>query len=70
MLFIIDAYVEGLPIPFSSSSFIKLASVNLGGGFVKCCSGEIDSKIRSSPSLISDGIKDSFSSSWLSTPSS
>ena len=60
---IIDAYVEGLPIPFSSSSFIKLASVNLGGGFVKCCSGEIDFKTRSSPSLISGGIIDSFSSS-------
>tara|TARA_B100000029_G_C17557452_1_gene952103 strand:+ start:1931 stop:2143 length:213 start_codon:yes stop_codon:yes gene_type:complete len=70
MLFIIDAYVDGLPIPFSSSSFIKLASVNLGGGLVKCCSLEIDSMIRSSPSLISDGIIDSLYSSWLSSPSS
>ena len=32
------AYVEGLPIPNSSSFFTKLASEYLGGGCVKCCS--------------------------------
>ena len=32
------AYVEGLPIPSSSNFLTKLASENLGGGSVKCCS--------------------------------
>ena len=32
------AYVEGLPIPNSSSFFTRLASEYLGGGCVKCCS--------------------------------
>ena len=32
------AYVDGLPIPSSSSFFTKLASEYLGGGCVKCCS--------------------------------
>ena len=35
----IAAYVEGRPIPFSSSAFTKVASVKRGGGSVKCCSG-------------------------------
>ena len=30
-----DAYVEGLPIPFDSRDFIKLPSSYLGGGTVK-----------------------------------
>ena len=32
----IIAYVEGLPIPSSSSALINLASVYLAGGSVKC----------------------------------
>ena len=32
----IDAYVEGLPIPSSSNFFTRLASVYRGGGRVKC----------------------------------
>ena len=35
----IDAYVEGRPIPSSSSVLTSEASVNRGGGCVKCCSG-------------------------------
>ena len=35
---IILAYVDGLPIPSSSSFFTRLASEYLGGGWVKCCS--------------------------------
>ena len=34
MVDIICAYVEGLPIPFFSSSLTKAASENLAGGFV------------------------------------
>ncbi len=34
----IGAYVDGRPMPFSSSVLIRLASVYLGGGAVKCCS--------------------------------
>ena len=40
---IILAYVEGLPIPSSSSFLTKLASEYLGGGCVKCCSSKKDS---------------------------
>ena len=35
------AYVEGRPIPNSSSFLTKLASEYLGGGSVKCCSSII-----------------------------
>ena len=47
---IIGAYVEGLPIPFSSRILIKLASVNLGGGWVKCCKESSFFKFNSSVS--------------------
>ena len=33
------AYVDGRPMPFSSSSLISVACVKRGGGWVKCCSG-------------------------------
>ena len=35
------AYVEGRPIPNSSSFLTRLASEYLGGGSVKCCSSII-----------------------------
>ena len=35
----IDAYVEGRPIPFSSSVFTRLASLYRGGGSVNFCCG-------------------------------
>ena len=31
-----DAYVDGLPMPFSSNDFTSEASENRGGGLVKC----------------------------------
>src|SRR5271169_6333133 len=43
------AYVEGLPIPFSSRVFTIVASVNRGGPMVKCCSGMSFSRSTSSP---------------------
>ena len=39
-MLIIVAYVDGRPIPNSSSFLTKDASVNLGGGVVQCCSGK------------------------------
>ena len=33
------AYVDGRPMPFSSSSLMSVACVKRGGGCVKCCSG-------------------------------
>src|SRR3989344_5215314 len=41
MVEIIGAYVEGRPMPFSSRVLTKDASVNRGGGSVKCCMGFI-----------------------------
>ena len=35
----IDAYVDGRPMPSRSSSFTRLASEKRGGGSVKCCDG-------------------------------
>ena len=37
----IVAYVDGRPIPRRSSSFTRLASLNRGGGSVKCWLGVI-----------------------------
>ena len=37
----IDAYVDGRPMPSRSSSFTRLASEKRGGGSVKCCDGVI-----------------------------
>ena len=58
------AYVEGLPIPNSSSFFTKLASENLGGGCVKCCSS-INLSILTSSFFTSGNIFSSSSSSIL-----
>ena len=49
----IAAYVDGRPIPFSSSSLTRVASENRGGGWVKCCSGLVSSSFSESPSLTS-----------------
>ena len=38
---IVGEYVLGLPIPFSSNAFTRLASVYLAGGSVKLCFGSI-----------------------------
>ena len=38
---IVGEYVLGLPIPFSSNVFTRLASVYLAGGSVKLCFGFI-----------------------------
>ena len=50
----IDAYVDGRPIPSSSSVFTSDASENRGGGWVKCCSGRTSS-MRSTCSTVSSG---------------
>ena len=39
MVLMIAEYVEGRPMPRSSSSFTSDASLKRGGGSVKCCSG-------------------------------
>src|SRR6516225_7893787 len=64
---IIDAYVDGLPIPSSSSSFTSVASVYLGGGSVKCCSGRIDSSFSTCPSVTRGSALPSPSSSFSSS---
>ena len=45
----IDAYVDGRPMPLSSSSLTSDASENRGGGCVKCCSGRTLSSFTVSP---------------------
>src|SRR5439155_20202275 len=46
----IDAYVDGRPIPRRSSSFTRLASLKRGGGSVKCWFGVICFTVTTSPS--------------------
>ena len=58
------AYVEGRPMPSSSSFLTKLASEYLGGGSVKCCLSIILSIFTVSLSLTSGKILSS--SSFLS----
>ena len=65
---IVGAYVEGLPIPNSSSCFTKDASVNLYGGLVKRCVALIKLYPRCSP-IFKLGNIPAFSSSSLSFPS-
>ena len=60
---IVGTYVLGLPIPFSSISLTKEASVNLAGGWVKCCFPSIDSFFSISFSDNLGRITESFSSS-------
>ena len=43
------AYVEGRPIPSSSRRLTRVASVNRGGGSVKCCLGRTSSHRTVSP---------------------
>jgi hypothetical protein len=54
------AYVEGRPIPNSSSFLTKLASEYLGGGCVKCCSS-IKASILTGPFETSGNISSSSS---------
>src|ERR1700720_1204732 len=64
---IIEAYVEGRPIPSSSSSFTSVASVYRGGGSVKCCSGLMDSSFSTCPSVTRGSALPSPSSSFSSS---
>src|SRR6266436_2477583 len=63
----IEAYVEGRPMPSSSSSFTSVASLNRGGGSVKCWSGRILSKRRVCPSTTCGSARPSPSSSFSSS---
>ncbi len=63
---IVDAYVDGRPMPSSSIVFTSEASVKRGGGCVKCCSGRTSS-MRSACSAVSSGSMDSASSSGASS---
>ena len=45
MVDMIAAYVDGRPMPRSSSSLTSDASENRGGGCVKCCSGRTLSSV-------------------------
>jgi len=45
----IDAYVDGRPMPFSSSSLMSVACEKRGGGCVKCWSGVTLRSFRRSP---------------------
>ena len=65
---IIFAYVEGLPMPYSSSVLTRLASEYRGGGCVKCCSPNNLFNVNSSFSS-SSGNFDSFSLVASSAPS-
>ncbi len=47
----IDAYVDGRPIPRSSSSFTRDASLYRGGGSVEFCSGIVRFSFSGSPSF-------------------
>ena len=66
---IIAAYVDGLPIPSFSRFLIKLASVYLPGGWVKCWTASTVLSFITSPSCIGGRIFDSASKSSSSDPS-
>src|SRR5580658_5420150 len=72
MVLRIVAYVEGRPIPRSSSSFTSEASLKRGGGSVKCCSGSRDFSVRFWPASSGGSLcfSSSSSSSLLSLDSS
>ena len=65
---IVGEYVLGLPIPFSSNAFTRLASVYLAGGSVKLCFGFIACSFTSWFTSNS-GIMPSSSSCLSSVPS-
>jgi hypothetical protein len=65
----ICAYVDGRPIPCSSSVLTSEASVKRGGGWVKCCLGSRARSLRISPS-VRGGTTDSCSSSGVVSDSS
>ena len=47
---IVAAYVDGRPIPCSSSALMSVASVKRGGGSVKCWVGVTSSTVVAAPS--------------------
>ena len=60
MVEIIDAYVDGRPIPRFSSSLTNAASVKRAGGLVKCCLGSSCSNFSISPTFTSGNVVSSF----------
>src|SRR6266480_4017107 len=62
---IVGAYVDGRPIPNSSSVFTSDASVKRGGGCVKCCDASSPRSLSASPSCTSGSGAISFSGSSL-----
>ena len=59
----IEAYVLGRPMPFSSSSLTSVASVKRGGGCVNFCSGRRAFSSSRSPSVSGGSMPDTTSSS-------
>ena len=47
--------MDGRPTPSASSSLTRVASVNRGGGSVKCCSGSIPRNLSVSPASYQPG---------------
>ena len=66
----IAAYVDGRPIPRSSSAFTRLASVNRGGGEVEWPSGSSAVAFSASPSASGGSTFSSASPDGSSRPSS
>ena len=66
------AYVDGRPMPYSSSAFTSEASEKRGGGSVKCWSATTRLSGRRSPVFIAGSLRPSSSSSalFVSLPSS
>src|SRR5207237_1235798 len=62
---IVGAYVDGRPIPNSSSVLTSDASVKRGGGCVKCCDASSPSSFSASPGWTSGSGAISFSGSSL-----
>ena len=62
---IVGAYVDGRPIPCSSSVFTSDASVKRAGGCVKCCDASRPRSLSSSPAATSGSGEISFSGSSL-----
>ena len=66
----IDAYVDGRPMPRSSSSRMSEACVKRGGGCVKCCVADSASSAIFCPAERSGSVAAASSSSGASLPSS
>ena len=66
---IVAAYVDGRPMPCSSSALISVASVYRGGGSVKCWVGVTDSTDVASPSESGGRVRYASSATLSSWPS-